>query len=146
MIVRPVIDLAGHQPVDSYEIPDRIRRQVDERDHHCVYPYCTRPAERCDVDHIESHGDGGVTCPCNLAPLCRGHHRMKTAGHAPYRMLTPGTYLWTIGSRQYLVDPTGTHDLSAPQPRTPPPPAGPLACARLESAAIDVSAGRAPRG
>ena len=111
VIVRPVIDLNGHQPVDSYEIPDRIRRQVVERDHHCVYPYCARPAERCDVDHIESHGDGGVTCPCNLATPCRGHHRMKTAGHAHYRMLTPGTYLWTIGSRQYLVDPTGTHDL-----------------------------------
>jgi hypothetical protein len=26
-------------------------------------------------------------------------------------MLTPGTYLWTIGTRHYLVDPTGTHDL-----------------------------------
>ena len=25
VIVRPVLDLAGHQPVDSYEIPDRIR-------------------------------------------------------------------------------------------------------------------------
>ncbi|HTE71824.1 MAG TPA: hypothetical protein VK640_01310, partial [Actinomycetes bacterium] len=38
VIVRPVLDLAGHQPVDSYEIPDRIARQVKLRDHHCVFP------------------------------------------------------------------------------------------------------------
>ena len=118
VIVRPVIDLTGHQPVDSYEIPDRIARQVTERDHHCVFPYCTRPAERCDLDHIEPHADGGVTCPCNLAPLCRGHHRLKTAGRASYRMLTPGTYHWTLPSGTYLVDPTGTHATL----RVPPPP------------------------
>jgi len=112
VIVRPVIDLAGSQPVDSYEIPDRIRRQVTLRDHHCVFPHCTRPAESCDIDHIEPHADGGETSPRNLAPKCRGHHRMKTASRATYRMLTPGTYLWTIGRRQWLVDPTGTHDLT----------------------------------
>jgi hypothetical protein len=29
-----------------------------------------------------------------------------------YRVLTPGTYLWTgPGGHQWLVDPTGTHDL-----------------------------------
>jgi len=111
VIVRPVIDLNGHQPVDSYEVPDRIRRQVTLRDHHCVFPHCTRPAESCDLDHIVPHGKGGPTCRCNLAPKCRGHHRMKTAGRAHYRMLTPGTYLWTLPSGTYLVDPTGTHDL-----------------------------------
>ena len=36
---------------------------------------------------------------------------MKTANRATYRMIKPGTYLWTIGSRRYLVDSTGTHDL-----------------------------------
>ena len=118
VIVRPVIDLAGHQPVDSYEIPDRIARQVTERDHHCVFPHCTRPTERCDLDHIDAHADGGVTCPCNLAPLCRGHHRLKTAGKASYRMLTPGTYHWTLPSGTYLVDPTGTYALTL----RPPPP------------------------
>ena len=93
VIVRPVIDLAGHQHVDSYEIPDRIRRHVTLRDHHCAYPYCTRPAESGDIDHIQPYADGGPTCTHNLAAPCRGHHRMKTAGHATYRMLHPGTYL-----------------------------------------------------
>ncbi|WP_322938145.1 HNH endonuclease signature motif containing protein [Nocardioides bizhenqiangii] len=117
VVVRPVVDLAGHQPVDSYEIPDRIRRQVTGRDHHCGFPYCTKPAEACDLDHITPHAGGGPTCACNLSPACRGHHRYKTSGQATYRMLSPGTYHWTLPTGTYLVDPTGTHQLTA----TPPP-------------------------
>lgn len=116
VIVRPVVDLAGHRPVDSYEVPDRLRFQVTTRDHHCGYPYCGRPAESCDLDHVEPHGDGGVTCPCNLAPACRGHHRLKTAGLAHCRVLHPGTYLWTLPTGTYLVDPTGTYQLASALP------------------------------
>jgi hypothetical protein len=43
---------------------------------------------------------------------------MKTAGRAHYRMLTPGTYQWTLPSGTYLVDPTGTHALILRPPRT----------------------------
>ena len=73
VILRPVLDLAGHQPVDSYEIPDRIARQVKLREHHCVFPHCTRPVESCDLDHLRPHADDGETCPCNLAPLRLSH-------------------------------------------------------------------------
>ncbi|RHW27318.1 hypothetical protein D0Z08_09165 [Nocardioides immobilis] len=121
VLVRPVIDLNGHQPVDSYEIPDRIRRQVTLADHHCTYPYCTRPAERCDLDHNVPHTQGGPTCRCNLNPKCRGHHRYKTSGLATCRTLSPGTYLWTLPSGLYLVDPTGTYDLT-PDPAPPSRP------------------------
>jgi hypothetical protein len=31
-------------------------------------------------------------------------------------MLTPGTYHWTLPSGTYLVDPTGTHQLTGPPP------------------------------
>jgi hypothetical protein len=116
VIVRPVIDLNGDQPVDSYEIPDRLRRQVELRDHHCAYPYCTQPAERCDLDHVVSYAEGGQTSASNLAPASRGHHRMKTAGNATCRVLHPGTYLWTLSSGTYLVDPTGTYDLTLRPP------------------------------
>jgi hypothetical protein len=116
VIVRPVLDLNGHQPVDSYEIPDGLRRQVTLRDHHCAYPYCTKPAERCDLDHVVSYAEGGPTSAANLAPASRGHHRMKTAGRATYRVLHPGTYYWTLPSGTYLVDPTGTYDLTGPRP------------------------------
>jgi len=49
---------------------------------------------------------------------------MKTAGRAHYQMLTPGTYLWTLPSGTYLVDPTGTHHLTTSQAR-PTDPASP---------------------
>jgi hypothetical protein len=112
VIVRPVINLNGHQPVDSYETPDRIRRQVTLRDHHCGFPYCTRPSETCDLDHVVAYAEGGPTSAANLAPASRGHHRMKTAGRAHVRVLHPGTYYWTLPSGTYLVDPTGTYDLT----------------------------------
>ncbi|MDZ5619183.1 HNH endonuclease signature motif containing protein, partial [Nocardioides sp. HM23] len=83
---------------------------------HCGFPYCTKPAETCDLDHITPHAGGGTTCACNLSPACRGHHRYKTSGQATYRMLTPGTYHWTLPTGTYLVDPTGTHQLTATPP------------------------------
>src|SRR5699024_11789463 len=50
-------------------------------------------------------GTGGATCTCNLAPLCRTHHRLKTHGdNAPtangehtiwsYTSLGGGEYHW----------------------------------------------------
>ncbi len=112
--VRPVRDLADHTPVDSYETPDRHREQVELRDHHCVFPWCTRPAERCDLDHVVAH-PRGPTCPCNLAPLCRRHHRHKTHGHWTYTTLDPGTYLWASPhGYRYLVDHTGTQPVTSP--------------------------------
>ena len=50
-----------------------------------------------------------MTCPCNLAPLCRHHHRLKTVAGWRYLMLAPGIYLWTdpFGLR-YLRTPDGT--------------------------------------
>ncbi len=77
-----------------------------------MFPHCTKPAERCDLDHVVPYAEGGETSARILAPGCRGHHRVKTSGQMTCRILTPGTYLWTSASgRQWLVDPTGTHDL-----------------------------------
>jgi hypothetical protein len=76
------------------------------RDRTCVYPGCNRPAEACDLDHIEEYvpldegGPPGQTGPGNLAPLCRRHHRAKTFGAFTYRRLPDGSYEWTL--------PTGT--------------------------------------
>ena len=115
--VKPILDLAGHQRVDQYEVPDRLKTHIQQRDGGCVFPWCTRPASLADCDHIRAHADGGVTCTCNLAPLCRQHHRLKTHGHAgthwSYTMLDPGTYLWSSPHRmQFLRDKTGTRDVT----------------------------------
>ncbi len=68
--VKPVIDLAEHIWVDAYEVPDRLAAQTQLRDGACVFPWCTRPARRCDCDHVIPHSLGGTTCSCNIAPLC----------------------------------------------------------------------------
>lgn len=111
--VRPVIDLGGTPASDAYEVPDAIREQVVLRDRTCVFPFCAREARRCDVDHVEPFEAGGATRADNLAPACRRHHRLKTHHRGwHYRVLHPGTYLWTDPhGRQYLRDPAGTYAL-----------------------------------
>ncbi len=50
--IKPVIDLNADLSTTAYEIPDRIREQVVLRDRTCVFPWCTRPARGCDIDHV----------------------------------------------------------------------------------------------
>ncbi|WP_038680616.1 HNH endonuclease signature motif containing protein [Pimelobacter simplex] len=121
--VRPVIDLADHVPVTAYEIPDRHRQQVELRDHTCRFPYCTRAAMRCDLDHATPHGQGGPTCPCNLVPLCRRHHRAKTHSTWRYQVTTTGTYLWRSPSGfHFEVSHRGTHPQEHSDDREDPEP------------------------
>ncbi len=123
VVVKPVVDLDEHINVRAYEVPDRLAEQSELRDHNCVFPWCTRPARRCDKDHVVAHDRDGPTCSCNVAPLCRRHHRLKT--HAPwsYVPLDPGSYIWTSPhGYQYLVDHTGTADVTATARRGRPLP------------------------
>ena len=128
VVVKPVLDLADHVHVEAYEVPDRIVEAVALRDHTCVFPWCTRPARRlrgdqhgCDCDHVVPHAQGGATCTCKLAPLCRRHHRLKTHGGWTYTTLEPGTYLWSSPHRyQYLRNHEGTLDVSRDR-RSPAP-------------------------
>ena len=116
--VRPVIDLTEHIHVGQYEVPDRLATQTEHRDQTCVFPWCTRPAEACDKDHVTAHADGGPTASDNLGNLCRRHHRLKT--HHPgwhYTTLDPGTYLWSSPhGYQFLRDHTGTTDVTHDRP------------------------------
>ncbi len=115
IIVRPVIDLADHVPVTAYEIPDRHKTRVALRDHTCRFPHCTRPATRCDIDHHQPHDQGGPTCPCNLVPLCRRHHRAKTHSAWRYDTPMPATYVWTSpNGYRFRVDHRGTRPVHPP--------------------------------
>ncbi|GAB3258355.1 hypothetical protein GCM10027425_19760 [Alteromonas gracilis] len=117
--VRPVIDLNADPVVSSYVVPERIAEHVRLRDRTCVFPHCTRPARRCDLDHRIPHDRGGPTSPSNLAPLCRRHHRLKTHTAWHYDAIAPGTYRWTSPlGHQWRRDPDGgTTDL---EPIPPP--------------------------
>lgn len=124
VIVRPVLDMTGpaltgaaHEhtghAIDDYRPSAEDREQVALRDRWCVFPYCTRRADHCDCDHIVPHARGGPTCPCNLAPSCRHHHRLKTHAGWRYTMIEPGVYLWADRyGQQFLRTPDGTRDIT----------------------------------
>ena len=134
--VKPVIDLNAQLHTDAYAVPDRIREQVILRDRTCVFPWCTRPARGCDIDHVIPHdpdaeAEGrpqpGPTQTDNLAALCRFHHRLKTHTAWRYQMTDNGCFEWTSPhGHTYRRDQTGTtadravHGRPARHPATPP--------------------------
>jgi Domain of unknown function (DUF222) len=117
--LNPVIDLpAGHIPVDSYEIPARLREQLQLRNPADVFPYAAAVSRRIDLDHTipylspDQGGPFGQTRIGNLGPHVRRHHRYKTFGGWQVRQPEPGTWLWRSPHRRiYLVNASGTHPL-----------------------------------
>ena len=60
VVVRPVLDLNEHITCAGYQPSPRLRDQVIPRDQRCVFPWCTRPARSCDLDHIVPWEQGGA--------------------------------------------------------------------------------------
>ncbi len=71
------------------------RRRVQTRHRTCVFPGCRMPAIICDIDHTTAVHDGGKTCDCNLAPLCRHDHCIKHAEGWTYKRTSDGRHQWT---------------------------------------------------
>ena len=127
--IKPVIDLNAHLTAPGYDIPDRIREQVILRDRTCVFPWCTRPARGCDVDHViaydhDAAADGrpqpGPTTTSNLAALCRFHHRLKTHTAWRYEVTGPGSFEWTSPhGHHYRRDTSGTTPINEADPDPP---------------------------
>ena len=53
------------------------RRAIELRDRMCTHPHCYEPAERCQVDHIETYAAGGLTTQDNGRLLCGFHNRLR---------------------------------------------------------------------
>lgn len=105
VVLKPVIDLNTVITCHGYEPSPRLREQVILRDRTCVFPRCTRPARRCDLDHIQPWDTGGTTSSDNIACLCRRHHRAKTHSSWHYTMVETGLYEWISPSgRAITVD------------------------------------------
>jgi hypothetical protein len=92
----------GH---DIYRPPDAVVDQVIDRDRVCRFPGCRMPAARCDLDHTVAFDAGGSTCPCNLRPLCRAHHRAKTFTGWTYTTTPDGAAAWTSPLGLRYTDP-----------------------------------------
>jgi hypothetical protein len=115
--VRPVLDLNEHLSGTAYETPDRLVEQSALVDETCVFPWCTRPARRTDCDPVVPHAEGGSTCSCNIARLCRRHHRLKT-----HRQALRGARAWQLPvdqphGLQFLRDRDGTLDVTSTDTR-----------------------------
>jgi hypothetical protein len=85
-----------------------MRRLINNRDRTCRFPTCRQPATRTDCDHTHPYERGGPTCPCNLALLCRYHHRTKQSNGWALHHLYPGVLLW--------ITPTGSWHIVGPAP------------------------------
>ena len=125
--IKPVIDLDAELSTPAYEVPDRIREQVILRDRTCVFPWCTRPARGCDIDHVieydhqaeaEGRPQPSPTATSNLAALCRFHHRLKTHTTWRYRMPSNGVFEWTSPhGHRFRRDRTATTSIEPPDRR-----------------------------
>jgi HNH endonuclease len=99
-------EVAGYRPSAVLAHLIGVRQQV------CAFPGCGRAAQRCDLDHTIAYDRGGRTCECNLAPLCRRHHRAKQAPGWRLGQPEPGIMVWTTPSgRSYT-----THPSTYPEP------------------------------
>jgi hypothetical protein len=105
-ISQPVCDHSG-----GYAIPDGLVSAVLALHPRCAFPGCTISSHRADLDHVVPYPTG-PTCACNLVPLCRSHHRLKTNGG--WRLvLRPGRLAaWRSPlGRRYIVHPSGETDV-----------------------------------
>ena len=120
LTIQPVLDLNGHDHTTAHQIKARTRVRADLIAGTCVFPWCTKTAAACDHDHIVAFNHtnptaGGASCDCNIAPLCRHHHQLKTHAGWTYTPLDTGTWLWADPHGQhFLRDTTGTQDLTPP--------------------------------
>jgi Domain of unknown function (DUF222) len=92
---------AGYRPSRA------LQHLVKVRNARCTAPGCGQSAARCDLDHTLAWDRGGITCECDLAPLCRHHHRCKQAEGWRLEQPEPGVLLWrTPAGRRYNTSPT----------------------------------------
>ena len=109
--IRLVPIARGHcdhaQAETGYRPSRKLQHLVRARSARCTAPGCGRPAARCDLDHTVPWDQGGITCECDLAPLCRHHHKCKQAQRWRLAQPEPGVLIWhTPSGRSYVTGPT----------------------------------------
>jgi hypothetical protein len=93
-----------HRDAEPGYTPSRkLRHKIHARTPTCSYWGCRRPAQQCDDDHTVAWDSGGLSCECNLAPLCRRHHRMKQREGWTLTQPQPGIMIWQAPSRRRCV-------------------------------------------
>ena len=91
----------------GYHPSRKLAHLIRARNATCTAPGCRRAAARCDLDHTVAWDQGGMTCECGIAPLCRRHHRCKQAEGWQLTQPKPGVLKWrTPAGRAYATTPT----------------------------------------
>jgi Domain of unknown function (DUF222) len=106
--IRPlaVTDCTHVRETPGYRPSPSLTHIIQTRHRTCSFPGCRRRATACDCDHTLAHARGGRTCECNLAALCRRHHRAKQAQGWKLEQPHPGILLWrTPHGRTYRTQP-----------------------------------------
>jgi hypothetical protein len=103
-VAKGACDHAHAEP--GYRPSRKLRHLVAARNARCTAYGCGRPASACDYDHTQPWDDGGITCECNLAPLCRRHHMIKQGQGWKLEQPEPGVLVW--------VTPAGLTRTTAP--------------------------------
>jgi hypothetical protein len=84
-----VIGIGRPVRTPRHDPPPRLAALVRTAHPTCVFPGCTVPARRCDLDYRVPYPVGS-TCACNLQPACRTHHWLRTTGLISVRLVQPG--------------------------------------------------------
>src|SRR5438067_7114768 len=131
VIRRVITDPLTGRPIDCGRERYRPRAATDEfariRDRECRSPGCHRPAQACDLDHVQDWAKDGATNDQNLCGLCKADHNLKDEPGWHYRLDEDGTLnIETPAGRTYTSQPEPFH---APRPKPdyldddePPPP------------------------
>jgi hypothetical protein len=114
--------------VSKHDPPPRLADLVRTGEPTCCFPGCRIRARDCDLDHRipydpqDPTGDrgGGITCSCNLEPLCRGHHRLKTAGLIGVRAVSESEDPGVVPGSLEFTTVSGLRYRRPPTPATPP--------------------------
>ena len=70
-------------------------------------PAAAGPRPAATWTTLSAWQQGGLTCECDLAPLCRHHHRCKQAQGWRLEQPEPGVLIWrTPAGRTYVTRPT----------------------------------------
>ncbi|MGB3955111.1 MAG: DUF222 domain-containing protein, partial [Brooklawnia sp.] len=133
VIVRPIIDPATITAIDGHDPTGVMRFAVEQRNPVDVFPYGTRAATNCDLDHTVPYVPGveGQTHLGNLGPLSRFTHRAKNFGGWRLQQPEPGGCSTgpplpaTNTSSPQPAPPASTYPTPKQRPRLDPRPTRP---------------------
>jgi hypothetical protein len=87
---RADFERAVNEPPDRVQVSETARfftgatrRGLELRDRQCTHPYCDRPADICEADHIQPFSEGGLTVQSNGQMLCGLHNRLRNQRPPP---------------------------------------------------------------